>query len=216
MAHRGAGITRNDRRILALKNRHRGQLCVLVGNGPSVRIEDIEKLKDCVTFCCNRFYLAYEQHPEMTFRPTYTISADQTMMDDFGEEMEAKCESTLFLVSNETIRLPGDYAGDPVFKYDYTTTVFGYSPHTLKLAVATISETEAVSTKAFDTIITDVVHGDTAAADRLCQDDVDFSTYDDDMAADDLVAILFGRDGTAGGDVGDMKFLGGVFEYTVS
>ena len=115
MAHRGAGITRNDRRILALKNRHRGQLCVLVGNGPSVRIEDIEKLKDCVTFCCNRFYLAYEQHPEMTFRPTYTISADQTMMDDFGEEMEAKCESTLFLVSNETIRLPGDYV---TFRWD--------------------------------------------------------------------------------------------------
>ena len=113
-------------------------------------------------------------------------------------------------------RVPANYNGDPVLKYDYMTTAYGYSPHTMKFGVAAISATEAILTKAFDTLITDTVDGDSSNANVLVQESIDLSSQDDDMVANDLACILVQRDGTHEGDVGDMKFFGGVFEYTVS
>gem|GEM_PF-3940544 len=64
----------NFNQLVSLKNSQIGKIGFLIGNGPSVRIEDLEHLSDAYTFGCNRLYLAYNQ---MKFRPTYLMSSDK-------------------------------------------------------------------------------------------------------------------------------------------
>lgn len=73
-----------SKNLKALENIHSGQRCFLIGNGPSVRFNDLEKLDNEITFCCNRFHLCYEN---TFFRPTYIVSADEHMIKDFGKEI---------------------------------------------------------------------------------------------------------------------------------
>ena len=63
---------------------HQGKRCFLIGNGPSVRLSDLELLNDEITFCCNRFHLCYD---DTSFRPKYIVSADDYMIKDFGMEI---------------------------------------------------------------------------------------------------------------------------------
>ena len=85
----GLPITDDTRELSKLKDIHRGRQAFLIGNGPSVRIEDLEKFKDQLTFCFNRFYLAYDR---MDFRPTYTLAADPQFIQDFSSEFLAFSE----------------------------------------------------------------------------------------------------------------------------
>lgn len=78
------------------ENIHQGETAFLIGNGPSVRIEDLEKLKGNITFCCNKFYMSYADH---SFRPTYTVSADDKMIEDFGNEIVRNSEGIVWFCS---------------------------------------------------------------------------------------------------------------------
>lgn len=71
--------------IAALKDVHAGKRAWVIGNGPSVRYEDLARIPDGdIVFCFNRFYLSYGDTP---LREDYVISADTLMIDDFGQEM---------------------------------------------------------------------------------------------------------------------------------
>ncbi|MCH7960047.1 MAG: hypothetical protein IID08_07950 [Candidatus Hydrogenedentes bacterium] len=105
-AEAGNPLDENDGRIAALKDRHRGEVGWLIGNGPSVRVADLERLRDAVTFCCNRIYLAYD---DMKFRPTYLCSTDRQMIGDFGQEMVDRHPGTVCFVSEEPPPVSGDY-----------------------------------------------------------------------------------------------------------
>lgn len=61
-------LDENSRRIEALRNRHAGKRAVIVGNGPSLRVSDLTRLQDEITFAANKIYLAFDQTP---WRPTY-------------------------------------------------------------------------------------------------------------------------------------------------
>lgn len=89
-----------------LRNRHFGKVAWLVGNGPSVTPSDLDRLRSHVTFCCNRFYLAYEK---TALRPTYLCSADPLMIRDFGPEMLARAETRVVFMSVERPGLAGDF-----------------------------------------------------------------------------------------------------------
>jgi hypothetical protein len=82
---------KNLKRILALKDKHKGKIGFIIGNGPSVRIEDLEKLRKEITFCANRFYLAYGN---MKFRPKYTLICDNQVITDYGQEIVSKSKGT--------------------------------------------------------------------------------------------------------------------------
>lgn len=58
---------------LSLKDKHNGQRCFIVGNGPSLRIEDLNRLKNEITFGMNYINFAFDQ---TDWRPTYYIMAD--------------------------------------------------------------------------------------------------------------------------------------------
>lgn len=48
-------------RLADMKDQHRGERCFIIGNGPSLRVTDISKLKHEFTFGMNRIYLAFEE-----------------------------------------------------------------------------------------------------------------------------------------------------------
>jgi hypothetical protein len=93
-------------RLFQLRDRHAGQTGFLVGSGPSVRTEDLDRLAGRLTFCCNRFYLAYDR---TILRPTYLCSADPFMIQDFGEEIISRGQSIPVLMSVLRPELKGEY-----------------------------------------------------------------------------------------------------------
>ena len=60
--------------LLSLKNIHKDKRCFIIGNGPSLKTEDLEKLKNEITFAANCIYFAFEK---TSWRPTYYICVDQ-------------------------------------------------------------------------------------------------------------------------------------------
>ena len=58
---------------------HMGQRCFLIGNGPSLRAEDLTCLykHNEISFAFNRIYNIFDQTP---WRPTYYISQDEKML----------------------------------------------------------------------------------------------------------------------------------------
>lgn len=58
---------------LKLKDSHKGERCFVIGNGPSLRAEDLELLKGEVTFASNRIFRLFLQ---TSWRPTYYFCAD--------------------------------------------------------------------------------------------------------------------------------------------
>lgn len=80
-------------KIAYLKDINVGKTGYLIGNGPSIRIEDLEQLSEKTTFACNRIYLAFD---DMKFRPSYLLSADEQMIEDFGSEMLAHSDHVFF------------------------------------------------------------------------------------------------------------------------
>lgn len=108
----------------ALKELHRGKRAWMIGNGPSVRLEDLDAVPDGdVKFAFNRFYKCYG---DTRLREDYVVSADMLMIDDFGQEMvDLSTGLPLFCrnrviseVSGRFVELtPGDtYL--PLFSYD--------------------------------------------------------------------------------------------------
>jgi len=72
------------RRLAELKDKHKGERCFIIGNGPSLKNTDVSKLKDEYTFGMNRIYLAF---PEWGFKTSYFVSVNDLVVeqcvDDF-------------------------------------------------------------------------------------------------------------------------------------
>ncbi len=77
---------KNDQRLLSLLDSHRGKRCFVVGNGPSLKIDDLDKLTGEITFASNRIFLAFE---ETQWRPTYYTMCDAVVGRDNLEEVRA-------------------------------------------------------------------------------------------------------------------------------
>lgn len=77
IAYKGLPILDNDKFLLSLKNRHKGQRVFIIGTGSSLRLEDLEKLKDEITFSCNKIYLSFDQ---IDWRPTYYFAIDSLFL----------------------------------------------------------------------------------------------------------------------------------------
>lgn len=74
------------REIHPFKNRHIGKACVVVGNGPSLRTEDLTKLHELgiPTFACNRIHLIFPQTP---WRPTYYFMSDAKLIKQYADDV---------------------------------------------------------------------------------------------------------------------------------
>lgn len=74
----------SNQKLLAFKDKHRGQRCVIIGNGPSLNKMDLSFLKDEICFGMNRIYLGFEK---WGFNPTYYVSVNPLVLEQSAEEI---------------------------------------------------------------------------------------------------------------------------------
>jgi hypothetical protein len=73
LGQRGIYLTESDRRLSRLGDTHAGRRCFIIGNGPSLRQQDLAPLQDEITFVTNFFPL----HPQCSLiGPTYYCVSD--------------------------------------------------------------------------------------------------------------------------------------------
>lgn len=93
-----------------LRNRHQGARAVIVGNGPSLRITDLDRLQNCVTFASNKIYLAYE---DTAWRPDYYSVEDHLVIQNNWDRIAGLEGSLKIFPAN--VRDFGYHAADTVF-----------------------------------------------------------------------------------------------------
>ena len=76
--------TQYGKALAKLKDSYYGEKCVVIGNGPSLTVTDLQKLqkKGIVTFAMNRVFKIFDQ---TDWRPTYYVSEDILLMQDAQE-----------------------------------------------------------------------------------------------------------------------------------
>lgn len=73
------------KRLKKFKNIHKNERCFIIGNGPSLKIEDLERLKDEITFGTNRIFNIFN---ETDWRPTYYCIQDFSLMNQISREID--------------------------------------------------------------------------------------------------------------------------------
>ncbi len=76
-------------RLSRLRDAHRGETCVILGNGPSIRGLDLASLDGAATFCLNRGYLLWEGSDR---GPSFFVAVNDLVIDQFhGEIADLSC-----------------------------------------------------------------------------------------------------------------------------
>jgi hypothetical protein len=72
------------RQLTDLRDKHRGERCFIIGNGPSLKQTDLTCLRDEFTFGLNRIYLMF---PELGFSTSYYLSVNSLVVEQCAEEI---------------------------------------------------------------------------------------------------------------------------------
>jgi hypothetical protein len=72
------------RRLTELKGIHKGKRAFIIGNGPSLKQTNLSKLRNEITFCMNRFYLAF---PELGFTASYLCITNDLVVEQFVDDI---------------------------------------------------------------------------------------------------------------------------------
>lgn len=78
------GILARLPEFLAMRNRHAGKRCFIIGNGPSLRRTDLSKLQGEFTIGLNRIYLLFD---ELGFETTWLVSVNQLVLEQCADEL---------------------------------------------------------------------------------------------------------------------------------
>jgi hypothetical protein len=70
-------LNHSGKALKSFKNTHTGKRCFIIGNGPSLKAEDLEQLKNEITFAFNRIYLIFDQ---TSWRPSYYCAEDNKII----------------------------------------------------------------------------------------------------------------------------------------
>lgn len=124
--------------LVKWKNIHEGESCILVGNGPSLKMEDLGKIHNSGidSFGMNLIYRIYGS---TVWRPTYYIFSDYNMMRQYYDEIRMLRRDNLFVKNfyymDETPMLSGAnyypgcaercYLEKQRFSVDITKAVYG-------------------------------------------------------------------------------------------
>lgn len=72
-------------KIKKFHNLHKKKRCFIIGNGPSLKIGDLEKLNEEITFASNSIHALYKS---TTWRPTYYCANDKIFCDKMMSDKE--------------------------------------------------------------------------------------------------------------------------------
>lgn len=101
--------------LKALHKKFDGERCFIIGNGSSLRAEDLEKLKKEYTFAFNRIYYIFDQ---TSWRPTFYCTQDAKIAQASVDEIREKINTPyIFAPINlkwyEGVDLESDYFFSP-------------------------------------------------------------------------------------------------------
>ena len=74
----------NNQRLRELKDIFTGRRAFLIGNGPSLKMEDLEALKNEITFASNKIFLAYES---TEWRPDIYCMCDEVVARNIRDKV---------------------------------------------------------------------------------------------------------------------------------
>ena len=86
--------TEDSRLLQGLKNVHKGKRCFIIGNGPSLKVEDLEKFVGEYTFGTNRIYNIYTQ---TDWRPQYYMAVDPDFICTNAENIQNSGAEKIFI-----------------------------------------------------------------------------------------------------------------------
>lgn len=104
-------VNSNYKFIDEIRGKHQGERCFIIATGPSLKMEDVEKLKDEVTIGVNSFYRVYDK---TDFRPTYYVALDpdvqNSLLNNYRGEPNDLAKEKVFMNSIVKERISGvDY-----------------------------------------------------------------------------------------------------------
>lgn len=70
------------------KNKYENERCFIIGNGPSLTVKDLEKLKGEITFASHGIYYIYDQ---TDWRPTFYCAQDAKFIREKYDVIKNKC-----------------------------------------------------------------------------------------------------------------------------
>ena len=94
--------------LAELKDMHRGQRCFIIGNGPSLKVTDLSKLRNEHTIGMNRIYMLFS---ELGFSTSYYLSVNSLVIEQCAEDIR-KLSAPKFISwrSRDLIRSSDDMA----------------------------------------------------------------------------------------------------------
>lgn len=132
--------------LKSIKNIHEGERCFIIGNGPSLKASDLDKIANDVSFASNRIYKIF---PETKWRPTYYGIIDNAMFeseDEIKNVTALKCEKKFFIDKGYYLskKIPGDKCymhaiftkklfKNPKFSHDLPKRIYSFSTVTYSL-----------------------------------------------------------------------------------
>ncbi len=85
---------RNQRKLESCHDRHKGERCFILGNGPSLAETDFSLLRGETVFTLNRGYLIY---PQMGFTPRYHVAINPLVVEQNSSELAGLHVDELFV-----------------------------------------------------------------------------------------------------------------------
>ena len=121
--------TKYGKAIKSLKDSHKGEKCFIIGNGPSLSADDLNRIHDSgiPTFAMNRVFKFF---PQTKWRPTYYISEDILILKDTVSDVEQIPAKFKFIPVNLNWFEGIDVKDAQYFWMDYTSEMkdtFGLS-----------------------------------------------------------------------------------------
>ncbi|MBD3393827.1 MAG: DUF115 domain-containing protein [Chitinivibrionales bacterium] len=86
-------VEQGKKRLEEFEGKHRGERCVIIGNGPSLNRMDLSFLKDEFCFGLNRIYLGFER---FGFTPTYLVAVNRFVIEQSAADL-TKVPCTKFI-----------------------------------------------------------------------------------------------------------------------
>jgi hypothetical protein len=114
----------NDERLCALTHKHKGEDAVIIGMGPSLKVEDLEKFQKMASFACNKIFLAYSK---TRWRPNYYSVIDILVAENNRDEiLSADHRNSLPIHSKTTWNILKNQRNALCYKYEGSIANWNY------------------------------------------------------------------------------------------
>lgn len=120
--------------IKKFKDIHKGETCFIIGNGPSMRFSDLDRINELKvkSFACNKIFLGFN---ETKWRPDYFFVSDSKILKDihidevglpYKKMFFPRSQKAHFKKGNFYNELQHDWLKDSLFSFDAHTGVYAY------------------------------------------------------------------------------------------